>query len=281
MSYNRLGTPNTKDYVLGRGIVYISPLDSADLPNPAWSDLGNAPNFTVTMATESLKHQSSRTGFKTTDVDIIISREISAVAFDLEEQNDQNVALWLLGTANQAQTNAAVAGFAEYQMVLAVILGRWYDIQSSTGVRAFKVLTANVLLEKDDVVDVALVEGTDYVLDLEMGRFFLLTTATNIANGDPLNCTLTADGTAPTVDKVFGLIAPSTFYAVKFVEENPIDNSAKREWQFHRVQPGPSGDLAKIGDTIGAMKFSGAASKNNNARYSASPYCTVSDPTHS
>lgn len=280
MALNTSGNPNTNDYVLGRGIIYLAKLDPAtDLPDAnGFRDLGNAPAFKVTVTTESLKHQSSRTGFKTTDVDVIISREISAVAFDLEEQNDQNIALFFMGNTNSAETNAAVAGFAEYQMIPAVKLGSWYQIKDSTGVRAYNITAANLTVEISGAPDTALVLGTDYLVNEEMGLIqFIHTPSVLVDDGDPIDVTLAAAAGAGNVDQVFGLVAEAATYAVMFIEENPIDSSAMKEWLFHKVQIAPTGDLEKIGDTIGKMSFAGGAQKCNAAIRADSPYVTVTD----
>lgn len=279
MSLNRTGTPDTNDIVIGRGKVYIAANSSVtDLPvEDAFRDCGNCPAFTVTVTTESLKHQSSMTGYKTTDIDVIISREISAVAFDLEEQSDQNLALWLLGTLGSAQTNAAVAGFADYAMIPVVTLGKWYPIKSSTGVRAYNITAGNVTVQKTPAT--ALVLGTDYELNLEMGLIFFKTTGVVVVNGDSIDVTLAAAAGAGTVDRVFALMDTARTYSIIFVEENPNDGSALKEYRFHKVQVAPTGDLAKISDDWGKMSFSGSAQKSNATSLATSPYVTITDLT--
>lgn len=278
MALNKTGTPDTNDIVLGRGKLYIAANDSStDLPTTGFRDCGNCPAFTVTVTTESLKHQSSMTGYKTTDIDVVISREISAVAFDLEEQSDQNLALWMLGTTSSAQTNGTVAGFTEYAMITSVTKGLWYPIVNSTGVRCYNITTGNLTVEKSGSPDTPLVEGTDYVLNTEMGLIFFKTTSSTLSNSDQVDVTLAAAAGAGTVDKVFALMDSARTYCVLFIEENPNDGSALKEYRFHKVQVAPSGDLAKISDDWGKMSFSGSAQKSNATSLSASPYVTITD----
>lgn len=278
MGLNDTGTPNVNNYNLGRGIGYIALLDANDLPTEKQRDLGNIPSFTTTVTTESLQHQSSRTGFKTTDVDIITSREQS-LSFELEEQDYQNLALFLLGTATENVTNAAVAGFAEYTMATDVVLGRWYNIQNSSGVRAYGIDKTKLTVEKSGAPDVALVENTDYTVDEEGGRIFLLHNATNIAAGDEMDVTLAADGTASAVDQVSSLTGSAAYYQITFMRENPVNSSKREEWVFRKVQLGPNGDLGLVSDEIGKMGFSGRLSASGNALHTASPYLLVTDMT--
>lgn len=129
---NTLGEPQTGDYVLGRGVLYISEL-TASLPG-AWRDLGNCTAFNVSQETETLEHASSRAGTKVVDKEVVLQRKFN-IAFTLDEINAENAAEWLSGE-KATSTNAAVAGFTEYEMIPAVALGRHYDLKNSTGVRA-------------------------------------------------------------------------------------------------------------------------------------------------
>lgn len=278
MALNRTGTPNTNDYNLGRGIGYIAVLDSNDLPTKDQFDLGNIVTFTTNITTESLQHQSSRTGFKTTDLDIVTSRE-QAISFELDEQNDQNLAEFLLGIATGGVTNAAVAGFTEYLAVTDVVLGRWYNVQNSTGVRAYNINNTDLVVEKDGAPDVLLVEGTDYTVDEEMGRIFLKHNAVNIAAGDDMNFTLAAAAGAGTIDQVSSLTATAKYLQVVFIRENPVDSSTREEFVFRKVQLSPNGDLALISDEIGKMGFTGRLSRSNNTAHAASPYLLKTDLT--
>lgn len=257
MAKNTTGLPNTGDYVLGRGIVYLASLDSVtSKPDIAgWRDVGNATEFTVTLETEKLEHQSSRQGLKVVDKEVILSQKMS-LGFTLDEINDQNLSLFLSGET-ASHTNAAIAGFVATVQSTSVTLGRWYDLVNASGERAYDIATANLTLTETGTPTV-LVEGTDYTVDEKMGRVFLLSTATGIADGEELDAVLTADAGASPVEEVRGMTQGNVVVALKFIAENPANSNKKREYQFHKVTLASEGDLALIGDEFATMAFTGS-----------------------
>lgn len=274
MGQNTTGKPNTNDYSLGRGILYFSPLDSNGKPG-AWRDLGNAPEFTVTLESEELEHQSSRGGLKVTDKEVVISQSASC-AFSLDELNHQNIAIFLSGDSVASITNGTVAGFSEYQMITAVELGRWYDIVNASGVRCYDLTSsAGLTVEKSGAPDVLLVEGTDYEVDLKMGRIFFLSTAVNVAAGNAVDVTLAADATAKSINEVRALTKTNVIGALKFIRANPANNDKLEEWEFHKISLKPEGDLAMIGDDWSKLGFTGTAEANS--AYPNSPTLSVRD----
>jgi hypothetical protein len=276
MAKNLTGLPNTGDYTLGRGIVYESGIvTSTEKPDDnGWRDLGNAPEFNVSIETEKLEHKSSRAGLQVVDKEVILSQKMT-INFSLDELNDENVASFLSGET-AAHTNVAIAGFANYEMVAAVVLGRWYDIVNSSGERAYDIDTTDLALTETSGAPVALVENTDYTLDLKMGRIFLLSTATNIAAGEPMSVELTAEATAKPVEEVRGLTQGNIVRAIKFIGENPANSNKKCEYQFHKVTLASEGDLALIGDEYAVMAFSGTVEQSTLADADA-PYVRIRD----
>ena len=272
MPANTTGKPNTSDYVLGRGAVYISTLVNG-LP-VAWQDLGNSPDFSLSVASDSVDHEGTRIGLKQVDKSTIIRQSVS-VKFSLDEFSDQNLAIFLSGNNVESQTNAAVAGFTEYTMVASIVKGRWYDLKNSTGVRAMGITKANLTLEKSGSPDVLLVEGTDYEVDETAGRVFILSSAVNITTGDALDVTLAAAAGAKAIDRVRALTQTNVTVALKFVSINAADNDRITEFQFHQISLKPSGDASLIGDEFAKMEFEGKAEKNTTADAN-SPTLTVS-----
>jgi len=70
----RLGKPEPKDYLLGRGSLYFSDnLDASGQPKD-FRHLGNAAAFTVTIESEDFEHFSTLKGLKTVDRSIVLSQ---------------------------------------------------------------------------------------------------------------------------------------------------------------------------------------------------------------
>lgn len=267
---NATGKPNTSDYQLGRGILYFSALDaSTGIPKGGWRDMGNAPEFTITASKEVLQHFSSRTGLKVLDKEVVISQTMT-FSFGLDECNHENMADFFSGE-KATHTNAGIAGFAEYVMVADgdAVKGRWYDLKNSTNGRAYDVDPTKLVVKTNEASPVTLVLNTDYELDVDMGRIFLLSTsaalATSITAGKGIRVSMTADVGAAGVNEVRAFTKTSIAGALKFISENPAGNGYKTELQFHQVTLKASGDFSLIGDDWTQMTFEGAAEKNANA----------------
>lgn len=278
---NLLGTNDPDALVLGKGVIYLAPLGALDSYDVAkWRDVGNSTSFTVNRTTEELKHQSSRSGTKITDKKITLSEEIG-FSITMDHFNAQNLAL-LMSALRTTHTNPAIAGVAEQVAKYTVVeLGCWYDLTNASGSRIYGVDTADVLLEKDAAMDVALVDGTDYELDLVWGRFRLLPTAVNVAAGDSVNVTITADAAAPVVNEIQALQDSNQQYAVRFIGVNPADDNKTYEITIHKTTLTPDGDTNFISDDWATMTFKGVAEESTYAAVSASPFLTIREHAES
>lgn len=268
---NGTGKPNIQDYSLGRGIVYAALLTN----NVAggYRDLGNATAVNVSVETTTIEHTSSRTGTGIVDKEIVTSTKVN-LSITLDEINFENLALFFLGDT-ATPTNAAIAGFAEHEMITGVVLGQWYPIVSAAGARAYNTTNANLTIE-EAAGPTTLVLGTDFELEVETGRIFFLTTAVNIANGEDVDVTLAGNAGAGTVDEVKALTKSSTVVAISFISENP-SNGAKTIFDFHRVPLRPSGDFSMISDEFSSLTLEGLAETNATAD-ADSPTLTVTYP---
>jgi hypothetical protein len=270
---NTTGLPNTADYNLGRGILYFQPTGTS-----AWRDLGNCTAYTISTTSETLQHFSSRSGLKTLDKEVTLSRTTTS-SFTLDELNDENLSLFFSG-GKASHTNVAVAGFTIFSMIPAddLELGRWYDIVNASGERAYDVDTTDLALATSNVSPVSLVAGTDYTLDSEMGRVFILSTSTKVAtaiSGDEaITAVLTAEATASDVHEVQVLTASAVQGKLKFIANNPANDGAKREYTSHSVNLKADGDLALIGEEYTNLGFTCALEADATAD-SASPTMTI------
>lgn len=279
---NLTGTNNPEDYNLGRGIIYLGTL-VGDLPKD-YRDIGNSTEFNINVESETLEHQSSRSGLKITDKEVIISQSVN-LSLTIDELNFRNLALFFSGSTtthtNPAKGAIGSDGGSEIILTDSVVLGRWYDLKDKdwddvTGERVYDLATGNVTFEKDGGggADTVLVEGTDYIYDGKMGRVFIKSTAVNITTGDQLQFFSTADAAAKDPDEVQALTQSNILVALKFISENPAANSHKTEYQFHKVSLKAEGDFSLIGDDFTTMTLTGSAETNATAD-SASPTLTI------
>jgi hypothetical protein len=265
---NTTGAPNERDYVLGRGRVYLAKLDpSTGLPDVnGFRDVGNAPEFTISVAVEDLRHKNSRSCVKFTDKRFVVSQEIG-IGFKLDEtRNFQNLADFFSGDTS-IYDNPHDVTHTDTVISVDAHLGAWYEMRDASGDRVYNLDAAGLVytIEKDAVTDVLLVEGTDYEIDEQLGLVRLLPTATNIAEGDQLQWSITTGATtANDVDEVDALTRAVVEGACLFIQDNAGDCGQKVEFRFHRVSLSADGDLAMIGDEVATMSFKGVAEINNS-----------------
>lgn len=265
---NTTGLPNTDDYNLGRGKVYFATLDSDGKPE-AYRDLGNAPEFSISVETETLEHQSSRQGLKVTDKEVLVSQKIS-LSLTLDEINFDNLASLLSGETDSHTNSLGSAAVTDVTISPTVaegglVQGRWYDIVDSSGNRVYDIAEVADVSVEDSSAGAAAIND-DYLVDLKMGRIFVVTGSTVLTAGEEVVVSVATDATvADTVDEVKALTKTSVTGALKFIAENPAANDQKTEYQFHKVSLKAEGDFALIGDEFSTMSFTAVAESNSTA----------------
>lgn len=252
-------TTDPNDYLVGRGVLRLAELGDDDLPSGGFFDVGNCPEFTLTPSTEFLEHYSSRTGLRSLDAKIPIEQKMD-ITFKVQEFNEANGLMALQGTA-AAYTNPAVAGFAEHVMIASVELGKTYQIVDSNGNPVIGFNKADLTLEKDDTMDVALVENIDFILDEQAGLVTFLLSASNIANGNAVNCTLAANAMAVNARKLGIQTETSLSFALLFIGENPR-TGRKFKVYLHKVTIAADGAIGLITEgELAEITFTGAAER--------------------
>jgi hypothetical protein len=277
---NTSGAPNTRDYVLGRGIVRLAKLTAAGLPDAdGFRDLGNATEFNITVSSEDIRHQSSREQIKFTDKRCVISQEVG-LAYILDEINFDNLADFFSGST-EVYDNPHDTTWANAEDALissAVKLGAWYQLKDDTGARVYDLGAAGVtyVVEEDPAgTPQALVEGTDFEVDAEMGLIRFLPSSILVADGDVVGWNITAGASvAQDLDQVNALTEHDVTGALLFVQTNACDEGNKSEYLFHKVSLSADGDLPLIGDEFQTMSFTGVA-EVNSAVTDASQVLTV------
>jgi hypothetical protein len=293
---NTTGTPNTSDYILGRGKVYFAPLL---LGKPqAYRDLGNAPEFSFATDSETLEHLSSRGGLKVVDKEVIISQKIT-LSLSLDEINFDNLALFVSGQTTTKATGfdtweaQTTDGSALTEFNLSVTeQGRWYDLYANPETapaasdfhaeRIYDIRADSVFTIKDTLAtpaDTTAVEGVDFTVDRKMGMIFIIDGTAKIPANDDYAVHITAGtGTVSThVDVVQALTSTNIAGALKFIPENPADSDRKYEFQFHQVSLKAEGEFSLISDDWTTMQFTGVAEANETAD-STSKTLTISVP---
>lgn len=89
-----------QDYTLGRGRVVFE-----ETGTNGFRDLGNAPEFQLSVEAENLPHFNSQGGLKKKDKDVV-TQITSSATFQLDEPVNENLALFFLSTAAVSNTVA-------------------------------------------------------------------------------------------------------------------------------------------------------------------------------
>jgi hypothetical protein len=266
---NSSGAPQTRDYTLGRGIVRLASLTAAGLPDAdGFRDLGNAPEFGITVSAEDVRHQSSRTQLKFTDKRCTVSQEVG-VTFILDEMNYDNLADYFSGDT-EVFTNTHDTAWVGHEIAIvgaAIKMGNWYQLKSDAGDRIYDLQASGLVysFEEDPATAaVLLAEGVDYELDHEMGLVRFLPASILVTDGDTVGWEIgTAASAGQDLDQVNALTQADVTGALLFIQTNACDQGNKSEYLFHKVSLSSDGDLPLIGDEIQTASFTGVAEVNS------------------
>ena len=260
------GEPSVLEYNLGGGKVFMAELAAGGLPK-TMRKVGNTPEFTVTVNTESYEHNSTQDGAPAQDLSVIIDSGAS-IGFSLENFSAENLALFLLGLASD-YTNPGIAGFTD-QVIVAdgdIEVTGYYQIRTTAGLPVFGITSTNAIAVSTTAGSpVLLTKDTDYTVDANSGIIHLLDTSvidTAIAAAEGLKCTLTADGAATTVDLVTLLEDIEKDVALLFEGINAADSNKRTYYHFHKISLAANGDANLISAEAGTLPMTGQVEAND------------------
>ena len=244
-----------KNYVLGRGKLYLSRLRDPQIPGP-FRYVGNTTEFNMTAETETLEHQSSDAGINEVDDQVQLGVTRTGT-FTMDDIQPENLALFFFGTSGKVTqgVDASALTFAIEGEDMAEILRRGEGHELFLGVTAANpvghrnldvaTLTLAGLDSASTKAAVMFTKDTDWeIVDAKRGIIRLLkTTKTFDATGDKILSKITAmyKRLAFVYDQVISSGKPFEA-AVKFLENNP--KGLNNDWTMPFVTITPNGDLA-------------------------------------
>lgn len=107
------------DYTIGKGKLLFKAVNTN-----GYLDLGNCPDFKVSVKTEKKEHYSSRTGLQTKDMEVI-TKITATGSFTLDEPNVDNLNLFIMGDG--ATDTTQTSGTASASSVTAY-LNKWVEV---------------------------------------------------------------------------------------------------------------------------------------------------------
>ncbi len=272
------GEPSVTEYNLGGGKLYLAELATGGLPK-TFRKVGNTPEFTVTVNTESYQHNSTQDGAPAQDLSVIIDSGAS-MGFILENFSAENLALFFLGVASD-YTNPGIAGFAD-QVIVAdgdIEVTSYIQIRNTAGDPVFGITSTNAIaVSTTNAAPVLLTLNTDYTVEAVTGIIHLLDTSvidTAISGSEGLTCTLTADAAATKVDAVSILSDIEKDVALRFVGINASDDNKLSIYDFHKVSLAANGDAGLITAEAGTLPMTGELEANDAFTNRADVYTPV------
>lgn len=243
-----------RNYTVGRGEVHFAPFAPGTQIHKGFRYIGNTPEFSLTLESETLDHFNSDRGIREKDasVTIEVTRSGSIVA---DEIQPENIALFLFG---EAATIAKAGGAVVNEQVNDVTPGYSYQLGETLvdpiGARmvVFPGSGGTLLTVKDDTTPtpVTFVAGTDYVIDPNRGRLTIVEGGA-IVKGDNLRVSYTE--LASSYKRIISGSEPVNG-ALKFITFNPIGE--QYDWIMPWVTISPNGDFNLKGDEWQQLPFS-------------------------
>lgn len=247
------------NYTLGRGEVYVDRLlNTTTFASEGERYIGNTPEFNLTISQEVLDHFSSDRGIREKDesVPLQVNRTGSMVCDNIDEEN---VALFFFGSKSEVSE----AGGAETYEFGPVTQGRYYQLgvsdarpagvkgvvgetDDSNSAGAFSLFEA----DSNSVGGTPYVAGTDYVLDADLGRVYIVPGG-GIADNTNLLASYTVK--AQTFDRVISGSEPVEC-SIRFIAFNPVGDDIDYFLPYCKISP--NGDYALKSDEWQQIPFS-------------------------
>ena len=254
-----------KNYVLGRGEVFIAAVDAATKQPGLFRYVGNSTELNLTAETEDLEHTNSDEGVNEVDdqVQLGVTRSGTLTLDDIQREN---LALFFFGSTgvraqaaavDQSETHDDGAGeFVERTVFLGV------TPSNPVGQRNVGDPTTGMYMNAEDAGGAAvnLAVGTDYVRDDKRGSVTFRDTALVRSVAE---VTINYDREADATEQVVSGGTPFEA-ALKFIENNP--KGENNDWTLPLIQISPNGDLALKGDEWRNIPFSLSVQKPANAQ---------------
>lgn len=231
------------NYTLGRGELWFDRYSNQDaLTTSGLRYLGNTPEFSASITSETLDHFNSDAGVKVKDGSVVLQTNVTA-SFTTDNVDPANLALFFFGTSEIFST---AGGAVTAEAMPSVVKGLTYQLGTTnsnpSGVRN----VTGVTVKKGGT---ALVNNIDYTIDAALALVTILTTGSTVTTGDSLTVDYTTS--AQTRERVLSG-STSVAGALKYIGKNAAGK--QYDWFMPYVKLSPNGDFALKGDewqTIG------------------------------
>lgn len=225
----------SNEYTIPRGRVFFDRFDALGAKTGEQA-FGNCPGFTFKADTTKAEHYSSETGLREKDAALIIEVNRSG-ELTCDNFSTRNFALFVSGsTEQQTQTVATVTAES-----ITVKKGLFYQIGATQGNPAGARNISAVTVK--DATTTTFVAGTDYNIDLALGRLQIIEGGT-IPDASIIKVGYTTP--AATWQRVKSGSVAEVSGAMRIVADNASGDN--RDWYMPKVTLTPSGEIPIIAD---------------------------------
>lgn len=248
----------TNNYTLGRGEVHFARFQGTTQNPKGFRYIGNTPEFSLTIEQEVLDHFNSDHGIREKDESIALQVNRSGT-FTTDNIDIANVAMFFFG---EEETVTEVGGAISGEEVSDVEQGLYYQL----GISASRPAGAKGLVGAEDDSNSSgaftvtendsnsaggtpFVYGTDYTVDAETGRLYIVVGG-GIADGTDLLVSYTIK--ASTFSRVISGSEPVEG-AMQFIAFNPVGDDI--DYYFPWIKVSPNGDYALKSDEWNVIPF--------------------------
>lgn len=228
------------NYTLGRGQVHFARFQTGTQTPDGFFYIGNTPEFSLTIESQTLDHYSSDEGIREKDdsVPLEMNRTGSMVTDNIDPKN---VALFFFGS-DSTVTQASVAAGAPTETLTGIKAGHSYKLGSTSNNPAGYFGIDTTGFSVDIGVD-ALVADTDYTMDFDNGIITFLEGSLLAIDGADVELTYAV--AASTRERVISGSEPVEG-AMMYVTKNPKGTDCVFYMPYVKIAP--NGDYALKGD---------------------------------
>lgn len=240
-----------RNYTVGRGEVHFARFKSGTQTPMGYRYIGNTPEFSLTLESQTLDHYNSDRGIREKDasVTIEVARSGSIVA---DEILAENIAMFLFGAVDTVST----AGGAATETLTGVKLGQGYPLGVSDADPVGALMIdypgedTSLFKATDTTATTTYEAGTDYVYNQNTGLFTPLEGGAIVADSE---VKLTYTELAYSHERIMSGSEPVAG-ALKFVTFNPIGK--QYNWNLPSITIRPNGDYNLKGDEWQQIPYS-------------------------
>lgn len=235
-----------KKYTLGRGKLYFDQFVKGTQTKTGERYFGNTPEFNLTVESESLDHFNSDEGVRVKDDSVLLELNRTG-SFITDHISPENIALFFLAEASTLTVASATA--QEYTFTRAVEADRYYQIGESASNPTGDRNISNVTIVDADNSGTTFVEGTDYTVDLALGRLYVPAGSAMVGKKPKITRDIAASTRTQIVSQADAVVEG----ALRFIAYNP--KGELLDYYFPHVRVSPNGDFALKGDEWQQLSF--------------------------